>query len=63
MSDMSKLVKEALRQGWVEVTGKGHRKFRCPCGAHSVTVSLSPSEYRGSKNARRYFTQCPLWRS
>ena len=47
--DISKLVRQLIRQNWYYRAGKKHGKIISPFGC-SVVVPSSPSDYRAFKN-------------
>lgn len=53
MSKVKQLEKYLLEKGWSLVTRKGrgkHKKYRCPCGKHTVIMALTPSDHRVCRN-------------
>jgi len=60
--DVKDLVALVLGQGWTEVTGKGYRKFRCPCGKHRKTIHHSPSDPNYCRNTLMWFRRQDCWK-
>lgn len=60
--DIDAAVREILDHGWTEATGKGYRKFRCPCGRHQKTVKHSPSDANYIRNLMAWFRRQPCWK-
>jgi hypothetical protein len=60
--DIDDAVAEVLAHGWTEHTGKGYRKFRCPCGQHQKTIKHTPSNPYYVKNLMAWFRRQPCWK-
>ena len=53
MDDITKILRKAVREGWVlETGGRGHLKLRAPSGG-LVIVSRSTSDSRAAQNILR----------
>lgn len=50
-----------IAAGWTLVREKKHKVWRCPCGAHQVTMAATPSDHRAPRNmlAQIYRCGCP----
>lgn len=60
--DVKEVVDEITAHGWIEVTGKRYRKFRCPCGDHRKTIHHSPSDPNYFRNLRAWFHRQSCWK-
>jgi predicted RNA binding protein YcfA (HicA-like mRNA interferase family) len=51
MKDFRELRRTLRRNGWKQVRQRTHGIWRCPCGEHQVTISISASDRRALLNA------------
>ena len=45
------IAKYMRKAGWTLVRCRKHGVWRCPCGLHQVTTSMTASDHRAIKNA------------
>lgn len=46
------------RCGWTIAGGTKHRKWRCPCGEHTVVIAVSPSCRKAEQNQLHDAMKC-----
>lgn len=51
--EINLLISNLVKSGWEYSRGKRHGKLKAPSSKHTLTVPISPSDYRAFLNFRR----------
>lgn len=51
--EINSLISDLVKVGWEYSRGKRHGKLKAPSNKHTLTVPISPSDYRAFLNFRR----------